>query len=344
MTLVKKQILTSLKESFFSIFIPIFIISTLVSLAQISSLTSVISINFTELMMLYAISLPSVLLYILPLSFFIGATIAISKLSGEYELLVLFALKLNPLNIAKILLPMALYISMISIFISIVLVPKAHYIKKQFISMKKQDAQLNLQANQYSQKLGDWFVFIEKKELINDKVRYKNLVLFKSDNDTNSLITADEAYMQKTKHALLFHLISGKTTINSNDTINQINFEKMTIQNNLPSFRNISSLTDVVEYWQDKIKDSGKMYLLDIVLVGLLPLCSLVLYLVIGIYNPRHNKNHSVALSILGVVIYIIIIKNYFVPDDKYIQGMLFPFAWLFISYIFYRIKIKDTY
>lgn len=55
--------------------------------------------NVVELFTLYLYSVPNILFYTLPISFFIALVIALGKLSSEYELIVITSFGLNPTKI-----------------------------------------------------------------------------------------------------------------------------------------------------------------------------------------------------------------------------------------------------
>ena len=121
---------SQLAISFFPIFLGLFFITSVVYLLKIASLTSVITMTSFELLKLYIYSIPHVIFYTLPISFFISLTICLSKLSSEYEMVVITSYGLNPLNIIKIFLPLTTILTIFLLVISLGLIPKTKYLTK----------------------------------------------------------------------------------------------------------------------------------------------------------------------------------------------------------------------
>ena len=82
-------------KAFLTIFLPFFLIISLVYLVNISSLTAKIQLSFGELLTLYSYSIPNIIFYTLPLSFIAALANTLSKLSTDNELIALYALGLK---------------------------------------------------------------------------------------------------------------------------------------------------------------------------------------------------------------------------------------------------------
>lgn len=130
---LKGYLLSQLGNSFFPIFLGLFFITSIIFLVRIASLTSVVTINFLELGTLYSYVIPNILFYTLPVSFFISLVITLSKLSSEYELIVITSFGLNPKNILKIFLPVTFIISVSLLIISLGLIPKTKYLTNKLM-------------------------------------------------------------------------------------------------------------------------------------------------------------------------------------------------------------------
>jgi len=110
MKLLKKYLLINFSQTFFPIFLTLYSITSIIFLVKIASLTSIIQINFFELLELYLYSVPTILFYTLPISIFVSLSLTLSKLSSEYELIVITSFGLNPIKILKIFLPTLIYL------------------------------------------------------------------------------------------------------------------------------------------------------------------------------------------------------------------------------------------
>ena len=330
---------SQLAISFFPIFLGLFFITSVVFLVKIVSLTSVIKMNFIELFSLYLYTVPQILLFTLPISYFLSLVISISKLSSEYEMTVITSFGVGPLNIVKKLLPITLLISIALLVITLGLIPKAKYLMNSFIDYKKNEANFNIKESEFGQKFGDWLIFIEKKE---DNI-YKNVKLFKKENNKEELIVSETAILENKKGNLTFKLFNGKIFIIDDSELNEIGFETMYI-NEIVNNQQILVFSTSLNYWILSLE-----YNLDndsfvfFILTSIFPLISLFLVITFGYFNPRYEKNRAVAYSIGAVVLYYVIIK--FVGDRLLLHSLyIIPTIWIIASYILYSKTIKKEY
>ncbi|WP_066221470.1 LptF/LptG family permease [Aliarcobacter cryaerophilus] len=330
---------SQLAISFFPIFLGLFFITSVVFLVKIVSLTSVIKMNFIELFSLYLYTVPQILLFTLPISYFLSLVISISKLSSEYEMTVITSFGVGPLNIVKKLLPITLLISIALLVITLGLIPKAKYLMNSFIDYKKNEANFNIKESEFGQKFGDWLIFIEKKE---DNI-YKNVKLFKKENNKEELIVSETAILENKKGNLTFKLFNGKIFIIDDSELNEIGFETMYI-NEIVNNQQILVFSTSLNYWILSLK-----YNLDndsfvfFILTSIFPLISLFLVITFGYFNPRYEKNRAVAYSIGAVILYYVLIK--YIGDRLLLHSLyIIPTIWIIASYILYSKTIKKEY
>ena len=330
---------SQLAISFFPIFLGLFFITSVVFLVKIVSLTSVIKMNFIELFSLYLYTVPQILLFTLPISYFLSLVISISKLSSEYEMTVITSFGVGPLNIVKKLLPITLLISIALLVITLGLIPKAKYLMNSFIDYKKNEANFNIKESEFGQKFGDWLIFIEKKE---DNI-YKNVKLFKKENNKEELIVSETAILENNKGNLTFKLFNGKIFIIDDSELNEIGFETMYI-NEIVNNQQILVFSTSLNYWILSLE-----YNLDndsfvfFILTSIFPLISLFLVITFGYFNPRYEKNRAVAYSIGAVILYYVLIK--YIGDRLLLHSLyIIPTIWIIASYILYSKTIKKEY
>ena len=330
---------SQLAISFFPIFLGLFFITSVVFLVKIVSLTSVIKMNFIELFSLYLYTVPQILLFTLPISYFLSLVISISKLSSEYEMTVITSFGVGPLNIVKKLLPITLLISIALLVITLGLIPKAKYLMNSFIDYKKNEANFNIKESEFGQKFGDWLIFIEKKE---DNI-YKNVKLFKKENNKEELIVSKTAILENKKGNLTFKLFNGKIFIIDDSELNEIGFETMYI-NEIVNNQQILVFSTSLNYWILSLE-----YNLDndsfvfFILTSIFPLISLMLVITFGYFNPRYEKNRAVAYSIGAVILYYVLIK--YIGDRLLLHSLyIIPTIWIIASYILYSKTIKKEY
>lgn len=332
-SVLKKYLNKTYANTFFPIFLTLYTITSIIFLVKIASLTSVIQINFFELLELYSYNIATILFYTLPVSLFISLGLSLTKLSSEYELIVMTSFGLNPLQIFKMFLPLLLLSSILVLTISLVLIPKSSFLKSSFYNYKKMEAQFNIKASEYGQEFGKWLVYVEKET----NGLYEDIVLYQQNGQEDIFIVAKYAKLNNLGNALSFQLREGRV-VRMKDGINQIDFKSMVINNEIEQLKELSSFQDLVKYWSIKNIQFSWYSMFSI-----MPLVLSFFIIVIGYYNPRYDKNRSVVFGLLAVTIYIILIKEL---SRQYNVSILYflPFIWLIIGYIFYRYKIKPYY
>ncbi len=295
--------------------------------------------NVFELFTLYLYSVPNILFYTLPISFFIALVIALGKLSSEYELIVITSFGLNPTKILKIFFPITLILSISLIIVSLGLIPKTKFLTSEMLDFKKREANFNIKSSEYGQKFGEWMIYIDNKT---DKV-YDEVKLFKTNNGTDEFIISKSATLNNNNSQLSFELSDGKLFNIKTDEINQVDFKTMLINESIAN-KESENFTTSWEYWKGNLKahsqvDKFAFY----ILVSLFPLISLFLVIAFGYYNPRYEKNRSVGLSIISIVGFYVM-SDYAVKHIFLHSLYLIPLMWLMICYVIYKKKIQRIY
>ena len=340
MKLLKKYLLLSYSQTFFPIFLTLYIITSIVYLVKIAALTSVIQIDLMELLELYSFVIPTILYFTLPVCIFISLVLTLSKLSSEYELIVITSFGLNPIKILKLLFPIIL-LSTIFLFInSLILVPKADYLDTAFIEKKKNEVQFNIRPSEYGQAFGDWLVYVNGED---KKGIYKDIVLFQKNQDEDVFIIAKRATIKNENFTLTLNLEEGKV-IKIHEKLNQVDFKKMTIYNELKTSASINTLNDILLYWSDINKDKTKMYrFVSGVLSSIFPIVSLLFIISLGYYNPRYDKNHITSISIVLTVVFMLISQK-LSKEFGIITLYSLPVIWFAFSYLYYSLTVKKQY
>lgn len=337
---LKQYLLSQFANTFFPIFLVLYFITSIIFLVRIASMTSVITINLVELLTLYAYNLPSIIFYTMPISFFVSLVITLSKLSSEYELIVITSFGLNPIKILKIFLPITFIISLALLIISIGLIPKTKYLSQEMINQKTKEANFNIKASEFGQKFGEWLIYISKKD---DKL-YEEVKLFKAQKeDTDQFIIAQNARLNNDAGNLSFVLQNGKTFYFQKDKINQIDYEVMHINDTL-SDTQLEPFTDVFDYWNMRFDNKGHVAKFSFyILTSIFPFISIYLVIAFGYFNPRYEKNKSVAYAIISVVGYYLISD----PLTKIIGFSSIPVVgvfWVVLSYYIYKSSVQKVY
>ncbi|TLD84055.1 LptF/LptG family permease [Helicobacter sp. MIT 11-5569] len=343
---IKNFLFQSFAQIFFSVFLVLFFIASVVIFIRIAGVTFVVKISFFELLTLYFYTLPTMLFFVIPLSFFVACVLGLSRLSFDYELPVLFALGMSPKQIIKIFLPIALLASISLFVLSLVLTPLSDIAYRQFLEERKSSIDINLQAGEFGQKLGEWLVYVQKGK---DNI-YENIVLLSLQKGENSqkdgLIFAKEASIENTDGVMEAHLKNGKIYRKISDGIEYIGFEVMILRS-IIDFSGDGNI-GLLEYWkrafyenarQDKVKRNLCMY----VLLSLFPLISLFYFPLLGVKNPRYQKNYTIlqTMGVVGIFFALMYLSATYIP----LLGMLLlPTIWAFGGYFFYKRYIARFY
>lgn len=341
---IKNYLFGNFAQIFFPIFFVLFFIASVVIFIRIAGVTFIVKINFLELATLYLYTLPTMIFFVIPLSFFIACSVALSRLSYDYELIVLFALGMNPLKIIKIFLPIALLISFTMLVISIVLTPLSESAYKSFLEERKNDININLQSGEFGQRLGDWLVHIQESK---DKSNlYENIVMFSSDSKKGGLITAKQALLQNNEGIVEVILKDGTLYKNEDNIVEEVDFERFVIRNILGNFDEYN--LGVYEFWnrafyENKRQEKTQRDLSMFVLVSLMPLFSLFFIPLLGIKNPRYQRNHVVMQSIgmIGIFYGLIYLGATYTP---FFAMVFIPIFWIVLGYLGYKKYIARFY
>ncbi len=336
---LKQYLYSQLAITFFPIFLGLYFITSIVFLVKIASLTSIITINFFELFTLYSYVVPQIIFYTMPISFFISLVLTLAKLASEYELTVITSFGLNPIKILKIFLPITLLLSIALLVVSVGLIPKTKFLTKQFLDIKKKEANFNIKASEFGQKFGDWLIYIN-----NEKDRtYNDVKLFKTQDNKDQFILSKSAVLNNDKGDLSFKLKDGKAFFIDEKELNQVNFESMHINDSIADSK-LGVFTNTYDFWETQIKKGSDIDdLTFFILTSVFPLISLFLVITFGYFNPRYEKNRAVAYSLVAVVFYYILVKS--ISDKIFLHALYtIPTIWIVCTYILYTRTIKKEY
>ena len=335
MKVIRKYILSNFASIFVSMFMPLFVIATVIFLIKLATYTAVIQLSISEMTKLYIFVLPEILFYTLPITFFIASTLTLLRLSNENELIVLFSLGIKPSFIIKTLSKPALILTTLLLFDFFILFPHAKVLSHNFISYKKSEAKFNLAANEFGNSFGDWLLYLGTKESDN---LYGDVFLFNKKKKEEILITAKKAELVNDAGILRLKLTDGEGYSYSKEKFSQINFDTMTINNTMKT--KLIRYNKPLDYWisvQDA-KYKRKRFITN-TLLSLFPIISLFIIASIGIIHERHQKSNVYAYLFVSILIYY----AFTLKLQDYIAYYSIPaisLTWLIATYIIYRYKI----
>ncbi len=316
---VKGYISSNFTKAFLTIFLPFFLIISLVYLVKISSLTSKIQISFSELLQLYSYSVPDIIFYTLPLSFIAALANVLLKLSQDNELIALYALGLKASKVLRSLLLLGLLFSLLLGAISFLAMPLSKQLYKEFKASKKAEAKLNIVAGKLGQKFGNYYIYVKE----NEKGKFQDIVIYnRTKKDEEQFFSSQEGKLNKINGVTSLQLHDGYGYTYSKDKLQQAKYKSLEVYDTTKtkSFK----FEDIVAHWS-KASTSKKMLhrVLFFIFVSLIPLLSVYLVAAFTMINPRYQANRSF------LVIFITTLSLYMIASSLEKWG---TFILLFIT------------
>jgi lipopolysaccharide export system permease protein len=288
-------------RNYLLIFLPFFIIISLVFFVRISVLSSKIDLDAIELVKLFGYFVPEIVFFTIPVSFIAALANTFGKLSESNELTALFSLGHRPSSILLHLLPVTILFSTLLLVVSVFAFPQFKQKLSQFKREKIAQATLNIQPNRLSQNFGNFHVFVESKN--GDK--YGNIVLLNREKSGKyQLFIAKEGIVKNEKSLYSISLVDGVGESSSDDKIQTLEYDRLTIYQ-YPHHK-MKNLVDIGTYWLKALHDKGRMAdLLYLIFVSLSPLLSFGPLMALSIYNPRYHSNRApIAIFVTALMIY----------------------------------------
>ena len=361
MAKLNKYLLSNFSNIYFSIFLPLYVIASIIMLVKIAAFTSIIQLSLYEMVKLYFFMLPNLLFYTLPITFFISAVMTVSKLSFDYEMTVIFSLGVKPFAIVRFFAKLALMQSFLLFLLFFLVAPHAKNLSENFMIQKKSEAKFNIVASEYGHKFGEWLIFVgESKE----NGQFGNVILFNQSKDDETLIVSKTANVVNKNNVLKLELNEGKGFTYSKESLSQMKFRKMRINDSSDADK--EEYKDTLQYWFGD-KELRDAYSLDTPeeayhyhtynyrykrkiqkfsiqsLISLFPVLSLLFILSIGVINARHQKGFTylfIFLTVIGFFSSVFLITKL---PGMYSIAILSALT-LGVSYYFYYNKILKRY
>jgi len=294
---IKGFISSNFAKAFLTIFLPFFLIISLVFLVKISSLTNQIEISFLELLKLYAFSIPEIMFYTLPLSFVVAIANLLMKLSQSNELIALYALGLNANSIVKRLLLLGGLFSLLLLVLSFLAIPLSKQYYKSLKATKKSEAKLNIVPGKLGQKFGDYYIYVKEKrgEAFHDIVIYN-----RTQKDREQFFSSQEGHLNKTHGVTSLELIDGYGYTYTQDRLQQAKYQHLEVYDSTK--QKPYNFEEILSYWS-QVRTNQKLMsrMLFFISISLIPLLSVYMVASFTMINPRYHANRSF-LVISGVV------------------------------------------
>jgi len=334
---INRYFLSHFFSMFGSLFATLFFIMSIVFFIQIARVTSVIEITFLELGKLYLFMLPQILLFTIPISFFIALGLMLFKLSRENETIVLFTLGYSPKKIARFFFVLATLTSLLLLANALVFLPISGQLNKNFIDYKRTNASLTLKAAEFGQRFSDWLVFIEGKHEKDGGDEYEHVVMYATGDATTNerLLLAEQGRITNVQGELVLSLDAGRGYEFSPARIHELVFNEMFLQTY--GRGDLSKVVSLVEYWAEAKTNKRRAERISLdILIALFPMATVLFALSFGIVTYRYQKKgiYGGIFLVLFVYFALIMLLNKALPllSIPLIFGLFLLFSWLYFQ------------
>lgn len=286
---VKGYISLNFTKSFLTIFVPFFLIISLIYLVKISTLTTQIQISFSELIQLYSYSVPDIVFYTLPLSFIASLANILIRLSQDNELIALYALGLNAKKVLHSLILLGLLFSLLLFTISFLAMPLSKQYYKAFKEEKRGEAKLNIMAGKLGQKFGNYYIYVKSKK---NNTLYDIVIYNRNNKEKEQFFSAKTGKLKHHDNVTSLLLNKGYGYTYSKTKLQQAKYKTLEVYDY--TTQQHLKFEDLIAYWSKAKTSIKRMHrILFFIFVSLIPLLSVYLVASFTMINPRYQSNHS---------------------------------------------------
>lgn len=344
MKLAYRYMLNQFLSTNLSLFLVLFLIVSMVFFIQLARITTSIEISLYDFFKLYSFMLPRILIFTLPISFFIALTLTLYRLSRENESIVYFTLGFSPKRLASFFLRVSAAFSAVMLVVALVFIPLASSLQRNFVDFKKTQMKLKIKTGEFGQKILDWMIFVEKEE----EGIYKNVVMYHPSEQNLTLTTDKEQLIIAQKAAIdiddniVLKLINGKVyNFEQNNTWYVAAFDDMSF--NFFTIWFDDSGDNFLKYWSKIFTD--KVIAQEFViytLIALFPLSSTLFALSFGLVTFRYEKGFVYFKIFIVIGAYFGALSAFHQPPLLAV-AMIF-FGSLFVSFLYFKRRILKRY
>lgn len=286
---IKGYISTNFTKAFLTVFLPFFLIISLVYLVKIASLTAQIQISFTEMFQLYSYTLPDIIFYTLPLSFVAALTNVLMRLSLDNELIALYALGLKADKILRSLFVLGLLFSLLLLFVSFLAMPLSKQYYQSFKTAKQAEAKLNIVPGKLGQRFGDYYVYVKENK---DDVFHTIVIYNRTNKDQEQFFSSHSGKLNKEHNQTSLLLNEGYGYTYTGTKLQQAQYKLLQVYDT--TVQKDFHYQDIFNYWvQAAVNQKLMGKILFFIFVSFIPLLCVYPIASFAMINPRYDANHS---------------------------------------------------
>ena len=251
------------------------------------------------IMSVIALRFPDFITLLIPLSFFLGILITVSRLYAEREIYGFFSIGLAPIDLVRFLAPQAIIYFVITLILSLYVAPYTKALSQEMLSIDSFEEQIEaLQSKKlFSLKDGGGFIYVGDAE----ETDLKGVKLFQPNGDNSFLVLADELIVKENGNDLDLNFLDGSLYkgifSNSSQLVSTFGEFKLSLDGNVNQISGVS-LSKIFDY--SSTSDSASLQWSISIPFTIIVLLFMGVYM--GAVKPRQGR-FSVILP--GMLVYV---------------------------------------
>ena len=251
------------------------------------------------IMSVVALRFPDFITLLIPLSFFLGILITVSRLYAEREIYGFFSIGLAPIDLVRFLAPQAIIYFVITLILSLYVAPYTKALSQEMLSIDSFEEQIEaLQSKKlFSLKDGGGFIYVEDAEETN----LKGVKLFQPNGDNSFLVLADALIVKENGNDLDLNFLDGSMYkgifSNSSQLVSTFGEFKLSLDGDVNQISGVS-LSKIFDY--SSTSDSASLQWSISIPFTIIVLLFMGVYM--GAVKPRQGR-FSVILP--GMLVYV---------------------------------------
>ena len=254
------------------------------------------------IMSVVALRFPDFITLLIPLSFFLGILITVSRLYAEREIYGFFSIGLAPIDLVRFLAPQAIIYFVITLILSLYVAPYTKALSQEMLSIDSFEEQIEaLQSKKlFSLKDGGGFIYVEDA----GETDLKGVKLFQPNGDNSFLVLADELIVKENGNDLDLNFLDGSMYkgifSNSSQLVSTFGEFKLSLDANVNQISGVS-LSKIFDY--SSTSDSASLQWSISIPFTIIILLFLAVYM--GAVKPRQGRFSVILPGMLVYVMYL---------------------------------------
>ncbi|MDA9902698.1 LptF/LptG family permease [Gammaproteobacteria bacterium] len=294
------------------------------------------------IMSVVALRFPDFITLLIPLSFFLGVLISISRIYADREIYGFFSVGLAPFNLIKFLAPQALLYFLLTLILSLYVAPYTKALSQEILKIDSFEEQLESIKSDEIVSLNDGgFIYIQNTDNLLTGVK-----ALKQNQENSFFVIADELSTNESKELIKLNFNNGSfySGVFSDSSKLQSNFNEFKLDiKKKKNLTNDMSLTKLFDFSSDSNTASFQWNVS-------VPITILIL-LFIGVYisevKPRQGRFSVILPGMLLYVMYLSLLilgREYIIDNPKTSFGLWYVHLIFILFLLAYVLKDKFAY